>query len=193
MDVRRRRKTKKRRNVQTTSWAASRAISRLAFFFALAAVSAIIAVPDTVFGGPSVSVEQMTQSLISVYIRYQNAPSAEQATLLNELLRVAADREKELAKLMESDPKEVLRLAVSASLRGSMPPSVQAFIEEHVDLGGTMLILHEDRNVGSRYLYFLEAGDKRYTLHFTTEPTTDWLTGSRIRIKGVRIGNDVAL
>lgn len=135
----------------------------------------------------------MSQSLISAYIRYQNAPLAEQGNLLNELLRIASSRENQLAALMESNPKEVLRAALAPDLRATMPPSVQAYVEEHVELDGTMLILHEDRDVGSRYLYFLEVGGKQYSLHFASEPPTNFLTGSQIRVKGVRIGNDIAL
>ena len=109
-----------------------------------------------------------------------------------ELVRLAAEREKALAALVESEPGAVLRLALPRDVRASLPPSVRAQVEEEVEMEGVVEVLHEDRASGSRYLYFLEAAGERYSLHFAREAPA-LVTGTRVRVKGVRIGHALAL
>ena len=78
-------------------------------------------------------------------------------------------------------------MAIPASLRASMPPAVQTYVEEQVDVEGDLEVLHEDRDHGSRFLYFLHAAGKRFSLHFVAEPP-DVLTGTRVRASGLRVG-----
>jgi MG2 domain-containing protein len=129
---------------------------------------------------------RLTHSLVTLSARYQLADSAEQPQLLSQLLTVAVARERLVATLIEDNPGAVLRVAVPAHLRASLPPAVQDYIEEEVELEGVLEILHEDSDTGSRYLYFLEVAGQRFSLHFATEPP-DLLTGSRVRVTGVRI------
>jgi hypothetical protein len=142
--------------------------------------------------GPVPSPEQLTQTLITLIARYQRAGAAEQRQLLHELLTVAANRQRALAALIETDPGAVLRVAVPASLRVGLPPVVQAYLEEEVEIEGVLEVLHEDRDHGSRYLYFVEAAGERFSLHFAAEPPA-LQTGTRVRIKGVRVGRSLAL
>jgi hypothetical protein len=94
----------------------------------------------------------LTQDLVALSTRHQLADPAEKAQLLHTLLTVATERQQLLAALVEDDPGEVVRVALPADLRASLPPAVQALVEEEVDLEGALEILHEDRDVGSRYL-----------------------------------------
>jgi len=97
-----------------------------------------------------------------------------------------------LVSIIEQNPA-VIRLALSASARAALPSAVQAYVEEEMELDGELEILHEDRDVGSRYLYFLESGSARYSLHFANHEPTHLLTGAKIRVRGVRLETMLAV
>jgi Gametolysin peptidase M11/NPCBM-associated, NEW3 domain of alpha-galactosidase len=136
--------------------------------------------------------ENLTQELVALSTRHQLAGPAEQAQLLRDLLTVASERQEILAALIEDDPGEVLRLALPADLRAGLPAAVQALIEEEMEVEGELEVLHEDRAVGSRYLYFLRAAGQRLSLHFAAEPP-DAVTGARVRVSGIRVDQTLAL
>ena len=142
--------------------------------------------------GPSPLPEQLTQALVSLNARYSQAGPAEQARLLGDLLTVAADRQRLLIALIETGPGAVLKVALPASLRAGLPPPVQAFVEEEVEIEGVLEVLHEDRDSGSRYLYFLQTATERLSLHFAADSPA-LQTGTRVRVKGLRIGRALVL
>jgi len=144
--------------------------------------------------GSPPSVEDLTKNLLALRRRYHLAGPAEKVGLLGELQSVAAARRERLAALLETDPGVLLRLAVPAAIRAVLPTQVQADVEKEVEIEGMLLVLHGDRNRGSRYLYFLEAGGQRYSLRFAADPPSlSLLTGSRVRVKGLRLGQSVVL
>jgi hypothetical protein len=49
---------------------------------------------------------------------------------------------------------------------------VQALVEEEMEVEGELEVLHEDRDVGSRYVYFLKTARGRFALHFVADPPT---------------------
>jgi hypothetical protein len=159
---------------------------------ALFATAGLALAQTTPSAGPNAAAEGLTHTLVTLSARYQLADSAEQPRLLRQLLTVAAGRQQLLGTLIEDNPAEVLRLAVPAHLRASLPPAVQDYVEEEVELEGVLEVLHEDSNTGSRYLYFLEVAGQRFSLHFSTEPP-DLLSDSRVRVRGVRIKEALAL
>lgn len=61
--------------------------------------------------------------------------------------------------------------------------------EEHE---GDVEVLHEDRDVGSRYVYFLKTATQRLQLRFATDPPA-LVSGDRIRARGVRTNGVLAL
>ncbi|MBZ0159713.1 MAG: peptidase M11 [bacterium] len=142
---------------------------------------------------PNPSAESLTHTLVALNVRYQLAGPAGQAQLLDNFLSVAAARQQLLTTLIANDPTEVLRVAVPANLRAGMPPAVQAYVEEAVEVEGALEVLHEDRYQGSRYLYFLEALGERFTLHFAADAPTHLETGSQVRVTGVRVERAIAL
>jgi hypothetical protein len=67
-------------------------------------------------------------------------------------------------------------------LRGAVrPPIGQAEVE--TTLEGTVEVITEDSNQGSRTLYFLIAGDRRIPLRFAARPL-NLTTGTRVRVRG---------
>ena len=140
----------------------------------------------------SSSAESLTASLHGLNARHRLAQPAEQAEALDQLLTVAATRHQLLAALIEDNPGEVLRVAVPAGARAALPPAVQPYIEEEVEVDGVLEVLHEDRAKGSRYLYFLKVKKERFSLHFAADPPA-LQTGSRVRVRGVRVNLALAL
>jgi hypothetical protein len=94
--------------------------------------------------------------------------------------------------LVEQNPGEVLWVAIPAHLRANLPAALEPYLEEDVALTGILEVLHEDRDRGSRDLYFLDVAGKRFSLHFAAEPPS-LLNGSRVRVLGLRIKNALAL
>ena len=143
--------------------------------------------------GPETSPESLTRSLIDLDARYQRAEAAAKPSILAELESVAASRSRVLAALMEQDPAEFLRVALPAGTRRRLSARVRNLVEEEVEMDGELLILHEDRLQGSRYLYFLQSSGRQFSLHFAHHPPTNLLTGAFIRVRGVRLHSAVAV
>jgi hypothetical protein len=60
-------------------------------------------------------------------------------------------------------------------------------------LEGELEILHEDHLRRSRFRYILKAPGESYTLHFRKDPPDHLRSGSRVRVRGVRIADALAL
>ena len=158
----------------------------LALGMALFAIAALALAHTAPSAGPNAAAERLTQTLVALHAQHQLADSTEQARLLSNLLTVASARQQLLTELIEDNPAEVLRVAVPAHLRASLPPAVRDYVEEEVEIKGVLEVLHEDRYPVSRYLYFLEVAGRRFPLHFAADPPT-LLTGTRVRVTGVRV------
>jgi M6 family metalloprotease-like protein len=140
----------------------------------------------------SESLESLTLRLVDLNAQ-RSAGAQSNSQLLGELQTVAATRQQVLAALAESNPGEVLKVSLPANLRGTFPSSVQAFLEQHVDAEGILEVAVEDRNQESRLHFFLQSGGERLTLNFATNPPVHLLTGSRVRVHGIRAGSALAL
>lgn len=160
---------------------------------AVAAAPGLALAHTTSSPGPDPAAERLTQALVALHVQYQQASAADQARLASQLLAAAAARYQLLASLIESNPGEVLRVALPGSGRASLPAAVQAYVEEEIQIEGGLEILHEDRYDGSRYHYGLETAIGKLWLHFAADPPTQLLTGARVRVQGVRVQNLVAL
>jgi hypothetical protein len=142
--------------------------------------------------GQVLSLEALTSNLLALSLKYQAAGPAARPGLLGELQSVATGRRERLAALIETNPAAAFRFAIPAGIRAGLPPVVQADVEEEVEIEGTLTVLHEDRDGGSRYLYCLDSGGRRYSLHFAADQPA-LLTGSRVRVKGLRVGEVLVL
>ena len=110
------------------------------------------------------------------------------------LAAVAKERASRLAKIAQSDPAQALRLALPDSARALMAPRVRDFVEESVELEGSLEVLVEDRADGSRTLMFLQADNgERYELSFASQPSAAYQTGARVRVSGVKFESVIAV
>jgi hypothetical protein len=128
------------------------------------------------------SAESLTQSLVG--------PA--QGRPLQDLLNVAAARQQRLLDLMKSDPAVVLRVAIPRAVRAGLPAAIQPYVEERAALDGTLEVLYEDYAQSARYVHFLQTATERLSLHFAGE-APHLLTGTRVRVHGVRLGQAMAL
>lgn len=140
-----------------------------------------------------VKAREMTTNFVALNARYQLASDVERGWLLDEFVAAAIARREALAAMMESDPAEVLRVALPAGVYEDLPPAVRERAEEPVDVQGEIEVLYECAERGSRLSYFLFAAGKRFTLHFAGDLPDNLLTGAYVRAKGVRVGDVIAL
>lgn len=173
------------RNTRTHAWF----LSCLLMLVALAlATRPSLAEPPLSSAAPP-SAESLTQRLVALNGQYQLASPAAQAGLLTDLLTVAAERQQRLATLIEDHPGEILKLALPDALRAEMPPEVKAYLEQRLELEGTLEVLHVDYKdpKQSHYVYLLKTEfGERYSLHFAAHPPA-FLTGARVRVHGLAL------
>ncbi|HEY2971794.1 MAG TPA: hypothetical protein VGJ48_04725, partial [Pyrinomonadaceae bacterium] len=138
-------------------------------------------------------VRDLTIRLANLNARYQLSSKVERGYLLAELSSVAATRRQILSELMESDPAEVLRIALPARFGANMPAEVLENIEQHVDLTGKLEVIYACSETESHLSHFLNAGGRRLSLHFAGSVSSDFLTDSQVRVQGVELGDGIAL
>src|SRR4249919_796994 len=63
-----------------------------------------------------------------------------------EISAVARERASRMGRLAESNPAEALRLAMPDGDRALLAPRVRDFVEERVEVEGSLEVLIEDRN-----------------------------------------------
>jgi hypothetical protein len=138
--------------------------------------------------------EHLTVTLANLNAQYHLAAAAQRGALESQMLQLAITREQALIAMLEDDPAEFLRVALPSAVRATFPPSVRAHTEEETDIDGTLEILHEDRHDGTgRYHYHLQTATARLSLHFVDDDAPDdLLTGSRVKVKGMRIREALA-
>ncbi len=124
--------------------------------------------------------------------RYHRA-GVNSSAALDHLRTVAAERQRRLQNLLGSDPGAVLSSALPDDVRGRMPRSVQALVGQHVQLQGRVEVAVEDGPDYSRLHYGLEVAGQQLQLHFAGDLPDGWLTGMKVQVSGVRVGDAVAL
>lgn len=110
----------------------------------------------------------------------------------DQILSVAEQRHARLQQLMSADPGALLRMAIEPEIRQSLPGPIRGFVEEAVELDGTLDVLIEEYAENSRTRHFLDTGDERYELFFTSDPPR-MVSGQSVRIRGVRVDHAIAV
>jgi len=142
--------------------------------------------------------EAATLQLLQVHKSYQQASTTQKQQLLTQLESLAAQREQLLSSLIQTNPGDVLRVAVPNEVSQNMPAGVRGYIEQSVTAQGVLEVLYEmqgspNKTTGTVLHHFLQTSTERLTLHFAASAPTHLLTGAVVRVNGVRVNNEVAL
>ncbi|MCH8821852.1 hypothetical protein IID23_05035, partial [Patescibacteria group bacterium] len=140
-------------------------------------------------------VEDQTLELLSLNSELKDANSSKKQTVLKQMDEIVKDRENLLSSLIEKDPKEILKIALSNKMRRFLPASIQNEVEKETSLEGSLEVFHSDNldEGRSRFYYFLKKADgKRISLHFADgEPKV--LSGSKVKVTGLLLGKKMVV
>ncbi len=143
-----------------------------------------------------------TASLQAMDRRYLDAREASmRAKLVKDMQAMAANRQTQWESLAQAHPDRALTLATLVPERKAFPETVRPYLEDVVDLEGTLEIAVEDDLVGgrSRMHYTLVIGNARYTLHPIHDVASfggteeGWESGARIRVQGTKLGHHIVV
>lgn len=137
--------------------------------------------------------ENATVALLQMNKAYLQTPAAQKSAALTQLRTMAAQRQQLLSSLIQTNPADVLRIAIPNNVRGAMPAAVQSYVEQTVQAQGVLEVAIEDSTSGSKMHYGLTTAAGKLALHFTDQPPTNLLTGSVMTATGVQVGGDLAL
>lgn len=105
------------------------------------------------------------------------------------------EREKELSDLIEKDLEAALRFQpLDNTLRSGLRSNLQAHVEQRGEFEGEIEVLHMDdfEEEKSEFEFFLRKDNKRFKLYSSKELPV-MLSGTRVRVKGLALGNKMAL
>ena len=107
--------------------------------------------------------------------------------------QLAAERRAILVALMQENPAQFSQAVLPAHVLARLPEWLQPYFEQQVQLDGELEVLYEDYETRAVLRHFLKSGNKRLELHFEGNSAPHLLTGTKVRVRGVRLGEDVAL
>src|SRR5207249_2714123 len=146
----------------------------------------------------SSDLETATTTLLQMHSSYQQANTTQKQQLLTQFTAMAAQRQQLLLSLMQSNPGDVLRVAIPNNVSHTMPPTVKKYVEQSVTAQGVLEVLYEmqgtpDKTTGAVLHHFLNSSNGRLALHFASSAPTHLLTGSVVKVHGVQVSNHLAL
>ncbi|MEX6500768.1 Ig-like domain-containing protein [Pseudomonas zhanjiangensis] len=127
-----------------------------------------------------------TNELISLNKRLRTAAAGERAQLREQLIGKAEQRRQLLAELAQSNPAEVLRVAIPDDKQSGLPAEVLAKLEQNVELDGELQVVYEDYENGDHKLrHFLKTPfGERFELRLAGAKR-EWRSGLSVRAQGV--------
>ncbi len=127
-----------------------------------------------------------TQALVALQKRWEKAQGAEKSRALQQMIAKAEERRTFLLELMESNPAEVLRVAIPEDKQAGMPVEVVEKLEQKLELEGELEVVYEDREDGSHKLHqgLRTAFGERFSLHLEDQ-TNEYSHGTPVRVNGV--------
>ncbi len=142
--------------------------------------------------------ETATLQLLQMHAAYRQAGATQQTQMLSQLATLAAQRQQLLISLMQTNPGDVLRIAIPNNVSQTMPSAVKRYVEQSVTSQGVLEVLYEmqgtpNRTTGAVLHHYLQSSNGRLALHFAASAPTHLLTGSVVRVHGVQVNSDVAL
>jgi hypothetical protein len=127
-----------------------------------------------------------TTELLGLNKRLQTAAASERSLLREQLVSKADQRRQLLIELAQSNPAEVLRVAIPNDKQKGMPAEVVAKLEQRVELDGELQVIYEDYENGDHKLrHFLKTPfGERFELRLANAQR-EWRSGLSVRAQGV--------
>ncbi|SDS39385.1 Ig-like domain-containing protein [Pseudomonas oryzae] len=131
------------------------------------------------------SASTRTEELVSLVKRLKSADASQRGALRSQLQAKVEQRRSLLEELIQTQPSEVLRVAIPEDKQKGMPPEVIARLEQRLDLEGELEVFYEDYDDGSHKLRHLikTSFGERFELHFA-ESRREWRSGLKVRAQG---------
>jgi hypothetical protein len=139
------------------------------------------------------SFHQITDRMLKLFQQAQTSDPTVRGWLIKDLQALASTRKQLMLELMRRDPNQVLQVAVPDHILGSLPDELQAYFEQQVELEGELEVLYEENETESRLRHFLKTATDRIELHFGGKAMPDLLSGSFVRVRGVRVEDELAI
>ena len=111
----------------------------------------------------------------------------------NSIAELAEKRYAKMVALIETDAAEVVRVALPADVLSKIPADLENYFEKREETEGELEVIAACEENDGRILYYLNNGKERLKLQFAKQPEEELLTGARVSVKGVRVGDTVAV
>ena len=133
-------------------------------------------------------------ALLALNSQVAVTPHAARGRLIAQVATMARQRHDALVELVETDPAEVLRVALPAHLRANFPGQAAPFLEVDADEDGEIEVIHVDHvdPANDYYVRTLKTATGTFSLHFAGE-APDIATGTHVQVRGVRIDDAIVL
>lgn len=108
---------------------------------------------------------QLTQTLVQQHRLWAQAQGANRNHALDALEKAAQTRQAALARLLQNAPADVLRAALPDAVIHSLPAALKTYIEQPVDLEGTLEVSYQDdfeNPANSRLTHSLKTADGQH-------------------------------
>lgn len=139
------------------------------------------------------NLSEITLRIASLNEKYQSKNFSENKPLESSVAELAKKRFSKLTALIETDAAEVLRVALPEDILSKMPAELQNYLEKREETEGELEVISECDDNDGRIFYYLNNGKERLLLKFTKPPAEELLTGAKLRVRGVRVGETIAV
>jgi hypothetical protein len=95
--------------------------------------------------------------------------------------------------MIETDPGRVLEMAFPRQFLRKVPLGYESLFEQPGEATGELEVLAECEEHDGRIHRYLNTGNERISLHFAKEPDDRFLSNTKIRLGGVRVGTKFAV
>ena len=135
----------------------------------------------------------LTVKIASLSTKLPKEQFSENNQIENSIAQLAEKRYAQLTGLIETDAAEVLRVALPAEVLSKIPSNLENYFEKREETEGELEVIAACEENDGRILYYLNNGKERLSLYFAKQPSVELLTGARIHIKSIRVGDAVAV
>ena len=138
------------------------------------------------------TIESDSLNLFKLNSSSKKLSQSKKADSISEMRILARNRKGNLKKLLEKDPKSVLKVVYPPEIYESFSPEIQVYLEKPIKVSGELQILAIDdmENKKSRTEFYLMSDKERYKL-YPIGKIKARKSGERIEVSGYQIDKDI--